>query len=465
MDAYVGAVPSEAHRHNVIHRDLKPSNIMINKRGEPVIVDFAWPAEGLEKPAWVCPAPRSGATCGHACLHAARTGAWAVQEMGPCSDIYSLGVTLYEMLTGQPPFMGLWTEVMAKVLTEQPPLPSQCRPDLDPALERVCLKAMAKGAGDRFASMADFAAALVDWMSTTTLRPVKGAGSGPAPVPPDPARCQGRAAPCCAPGLGHGPGKIEGDHPRRAGCGGACPLADFARLGGGGAWPLPGSVKTSARGRGLARACLLALAGQAFVACASVAMTLLANSWSRPRPRPIHATPSCWRPLPISEAHCNIIWVTTTRPWPNCTPPWNSSARLTSAPAAFSIRWAWCMPAAIIFQSPRCFTPRSLEVKEAFHDEAGISLSHGQLGRFHLDWGQLDEADKHLREGIQIARRIGDQRGEAQLYNHRGQVMFARGKPAEAGTLIDESIRGARGRYAVIEGYAQGPGPCPSRGG
>src|SRR5262249_28673716 len=86
----------------------------------------------------------------------------------------SLGVILYEVLTGRRPFAGSLELVLALVRSEPPPPPSSFRPDLDPRLEAVCLKALAKNPAERYASMAEFDAA---------LDACQGADAPPAPVP------------------------------------------------------------------------------------------------------------------------------------------------------------------------------------------------------------------------------------------------------------------------------------------
>jgi hypothetical protein len=145
-----------AHGVGVVHRDLKPANVMVNERGEPVVMDF-----GLARRTAVDPRlTESGGLVGTPAYCAPeRIGAGA-DAVGPAGDVYSLGVILYEMLTGRPPFGGQLSEVLRRLLTEEPQPPSRHRPDLDPRLEAICLRAMAQEPAARFSSMAAFASAL-----------------------------------------------------------------------------------------------------------------------------------------------------------------------------------------------------------------------------------------------------------------------------------------------------------------
>src|SRR5262249_52410095 len=151
----------EAHRQGVIHRDLKPANIMINRRGEPVVMDF-----GLAREVRTGPTEQSheGTILGTPTYMPPEQARGDVAAMGPGSDIYSLGVILYELLTGEIPFKGAALEVMAMRLRDDPPPPSKLRSDIDPHLEAVCLKALAKEPCRRFLSMAEFAQALDDYL-------------------------------------------------------------------------------------------------------------------------------------------------------------------------------------------------------------------------------------------------------------------------------------------------------------
>jgi hypothetical protein len=163
----------EAHKRNVIHRDLKPANIMIDKRGEPIIMDFGL-ARRVQKAD-----PRlteKGKLLGTPAYMPPEQITGDLEQMGPASDIYSLGVILYELLAGRLPFAADdMMAMLSKVLMDEPPPPSKFRPDLEPELERICLKAMAKKVKDRYANMGELAAALFDY-----LRP----RAGDAAVPP-----------------------------------------------------------------------------------------------------------------------------------------------------------------------------------------------------------------------------------------------------------------------------------------
>src|SRR5262245_33705643 len=154
-----------AHGQGVVHRDLKPGNVLIAKGGSPVVTDFGLasrdtPAdprlttEGsmLGTPLYMSPEQVAG------------------ERAGPASDVYSLGVVLYEMLTDHPPFSGSRADIFTQVLTRDPPPQSAVRPELDARLDTIVRTALAKKTADRFADMPAFAAALGRWLTARSWR-------------------------------------------------------------------------------------------------------------------------------------------------------------------------------------------------------------------------------------------------------------------------------------------------------
>jgi predicted Ser/Thr protein kinase len=154
-----------AHDRGIIHRDLKPHNILLSEQDEPVVMDFGL-ARRITGPSEVR-LTASGILLGTPAYMAPEQIDDGPQKFGPSSDIYTLGVILYEMLTGRLPFAGPLATMLAQIMFDPPPPPREFQADLDPAMVALCLKALGKRPQDRYPSMRDFANALGDYLART----------------------------------------------------------------------------------------------------------------------------------------------------------------------------------------------------------------------------------------------------------------------------------------------------------
>lgn len=148
----VAEILNVAHAQGLIHRDIKPANILLEKGGRVVISDFGIAATlaDLDR--------ESGMVIGTPSYMAPEQAQGRTSEIGPATDIYALGVILYEMLTGRLPFEQPETKALISAIIEkEPPPPTSIDPLIPAPIERVCLKALSKKPENRQKDALEFA--------------------------------------------------------------------------------------------------------------------------------------------------------------------------------------------------------------------------------------------------------------------------------------------------------------------
>ena len=155
-----------AHSRGVLHRDIKPSNIVVGKHGETLVVDWGLakavgraepgvgPADGPLIPSSASGSAETlpGSIMGTPAYMSPEQAAGDLDRLGPASDVYSLGATLYGVLTGAPPFEGSAEEVLRAVQKGEFRPPRAVNPAVDPALDAICSKAMSLQPEHRYPS-------------------------------------------------------------------------------------------------------------------------------------------------------------------------------------------------------------------------------------------------------------------------------------------------------------------------
>lgn len=151
-----------AHEIGVVHRDLKPANIMLDKKRQPIIMDFGLALlVNREEEARLT---HDGAIIGSPAYMSPEQVSGDPNSVGPASDIYTLGVILYELLAGRLPYRGSVLAVLSQIQTVDPPPIATLRPEIDPGLAAIVARMMARSPEERYSSMRDVADDLTRWI-------------------------------------------------------------------------------------------------------------------------------------------------------------------------------------------------------------------------------------------------------------------------------------------------------------
>jgi serine/threonine protein kinase/class 3 adenylate cyclase len=413
----VALAMEEVHHLGIIHRDLKPSNIMLSTRGEPVIMDFGLArqisstdgtkttqGEIMGTPAYMSPEQAEG----------------DVAAMGPCCDIYSLGVILYELLAGRLPFQGPSMSILLQILHDSPPLPSTFRSDVDSALEAICLHAIARQPAQRFTSMKEMAVAIDNYLQGNLAAiPI-------TPTSPEEKLLERVLQDFRVWGWENGITRVKEWLPEAAEMTAEDRAALLAWLEGDDSTGI--NVPQMFRGRPQIQALVVWVhLGQAWRSLKQYLMDrgkqLSEQASALPRP-----------PDPNLEgqlAYLRAYILAREGHW--------EDAALILHQALERLGSGHFLTGAVLdnlgrvyagkcnFRASCDFYHQAILCKQRTGDEAGLVTSYEELARVYIDWEHLDQAEEQLNAGLRVAQKLGDRAGEARIINHLGRSALARG--------------------------------------